>query len=445
MNTHSWASEHRPPLAQAGREDYDGSHNERKAGLQLTRSPKYKWVVAGMAFLSVFAAVGFGRNGYSAILPSMQKGLGFSGAEAGSLTSWNLAGYTVMSLVGGVFASRFGARIVITVGMMVTAAGMLFTAISDGIVSASAARLLTGMANGLVLAPAIALMSGWFRPQQLGAASGIVPAGSSVAMVVVGPVVPAIIAAGGDDGWRLAWYFFAAVTAVVCILALILLRNKPAAAPTPRRDGDAFRLGLKAVFRSGYAWYLGGIYSIQGFAISTYFTFFQKRLTADLGYSDDKAGLLFLVLGAAGIISGVIWGAFSDRLGRGRAIAAMFLLNGVSAGLFAWGPNTFALAASAFLLGSCGINVAAVIGAACADRYGLVLASAALGFVTIFTGAGQALGPYVGGYLEDVFSSLAPAYLLSAGLYVVGAVLALRLRDVPKPRDAALRPAGSEQ
>ena len=46
-------------------------------------------------------------------------------------------------------------------------------------------------------------------------ASGIVTSGSSLALVIAGPVVPLIIAAGGSDGWRLAWYFFAALTFVV--------------------------------------------------------------------------------------------------------------------------------------------------------------------------------------------------------------------------------------
>ena len=76
--------------------------------MRLTRDPRYRWVVAGMAFVSVFAAIGFGRFGYSAVLPSMQKALGLTSAEAGSLASWNQAGYTIMALIGGILASRFG-------------------------------------------------------------------------------------------------------------------------------------------------------------------------------------------------------------------------------------------------------------------------------------------------------------------------------------------------
>jgi sugar phosphate permease len=74
-----------------------------------------------MAFFAVFAAIGFGRFGYSAVLPSMQEALGISSAAAGSLASWNQVGYTVMALVGGILASRFGVRIIVAIGLFVTA------------------------------------------------------------------------------------------------------------------------------------------------------------------------------------------------------------------------------------------------------------------------------------------------------------------------------------
>ena len=65
------------------------------------RGTEYRWAVLGVAFFGVFGALGFGRFGYSAVLPSMQKALGLSSAAAGSLASWNLAGYTVMAAIGG--------------------------------------------------------------------------------------------------------------------------------------------------------------------------------------------------------------------------------------------------------------------------------------------------------------------------------------------------------
>ena len=81
------------------------AHTRRPCGQKAS----YRWVVLGMGFLAVFGALGFGRFGYSAILPAMQKDLGISSAAAGSLASWNLAGYMVMAALGGLLASRFGA------------------------------------------------------------------------------------------------------------------------------------------------------------------------------------------------------------------------------------------------------------------------------------------------------------------------------------------------
>jgi predicted MFS family arabinose efflux permease len=396
--------------------------------MRLTRDPRYRWVVAGMAFFAVLAAIGFGRFGYSAVLPSMQEDLGISSAAAGSLASWNQVGYTVMALVGGILASRFGARVVVTVGLLVTATGMLFTGFAQGLAMASAARLLTGMGNGMVLAPSLALMVAWFEPARLGAASGIVPAGSSLALVVVGPMVPALLDAGGADGWRLVWYVFAAVTLLVALLTVAVLRDRP----YRERHTTLGRLRaveMRAIVRSGHAWLLGLIYFLYGFAFLLFFTFFQKLLTTDLGYSDETAGTLFLILGATGVASGVLWGRVSDGIGRGRTLAIVLLVEAAVALVFALWHSIAALVVGSAVFGLCGLSVPALLGAACGDKYGARMAAASLGFVTAFVGIGQIIGPYVGGALEDAYGSLVPSYLVAAGVFAAAAAVSLLLRD----------------
>ena len=187
--------------------------------MPATRSSAYRWTILAMAFLAAAGAIGFGRFGYSAILPSMQEALGLSGAAAGSLASWNLVGYTTMALAGGLLAARFGPRVVVTIGIVVTAGGMVLTGLADGLAAASAARLVTGMGNGLVLVPAIALMAAWFGAHQLGLASTVVSSGAAFGLVVVGLITPRIIDRGGSDGWRVAWFVFAAIAAVIAVLA----------------------------------------------------------------------------------------------------------------------------------------------------------------------------------------------------------------------------------
>jgi sugar phosphate permease len=357
-----------------------------------------------MAFLGVFGAIGFGRFGYSAVLPSMQKALGISNAAAGSLASWNLAGYTLMAAVGGILASRIGPRKVLTAGMVVTAAGMLLTGLSDGLLGASIGRLVTGVGNGMILVPSISLMTAWFDARRLGFASSIVPTGSSLALIVAGPMVPRIIDFGDAEGWRLAWYFFAGITILLAILNALVQRDRPfdlasmrgqmpvhypRTMPATRTTTTVRRAPrgstsaeLKQILGSRYAWHLGFTYLLYGIAFLAYFTFFQKRLTTDLDYSPGMAGNLFMIVGAGGLIGGVFWGIVSDRVGRRLTITATMLLAGIAGLLFAWEPNVAMLAISAVLFGLTGFTIPGLIGAACGDQFGPLLASTSLGLLT---------------------------------------------------------------
>jgi MFS family permease len=402
----------------------------------LGRSLAYRWVILAVAYLSVFGAMGLSRFGYSAVLPDMEESLGLTGAQAGSLASWNLAAYMLMALMGGFLASRFGPRLVVTAGMLITTAGLLLTGFSDGLAGASAARFLTGLGNGLVFAPSLSLLVAWFPATRLGFASTVVSSATGLGLVVAGPVVPRLLDAAGGS-WRVAWYFFAAVTALMVILTVVFQRNRPqeaALARTPaglerRSLRSELRSDLRSILRSRYTWHMGVIYLLYGFAYVLYLTFFQKRLTADLGFSTESAGDLFLLAGLCSIVVGVFGGVVADRIGRGRALAIVLALQGVGALLFGLRLGTPALVISAVLFGVGVFSVAGLIGAACGDQYGARLVFIALGFVTIFIGLGQALGPYVGGSLEDRFGSLGPSYLLAAGLFALAAVTALFLPD----------------
>ncbi len=399
---------------------------------------RYRWVVLAVSSLAIFGAAGLSRFGYSAVLPEMQTELGLSGAQAGSLASWNLAGYTIMALVGGFLAARFGFRRVVTVGIIVTAIGMTLTGLANGLVWASAARLLTGLGNGVVMAPSIVVLASWFNNRQVGLASAIASAATGLGPMVAGPAVPRIMESAGADGWRIAWYFFAAVAIAMAALTGVAGRDSPGGGRHARaqRDLEKRSIGadLRTVLGSSYAWHLGVIYLLYGFAYLLYFTFFQKRLTADLGVSSTTAGNLFLIAGALSVVCGVFWGSFSDRVGRGRTLTAIFLSEAVAALLFAFDSGMAGLVISAVIFG-CGVfSVPGLMGAACGDHFDPKIAFASFGFVTFFIGVGQATGPFVGGALEDAFTTLGPSYLVSAGLFVVAAIAAFLLPDARHTR-----------
>ncbi|MCU0288715.1 MAG: YbfB/YjiJ family MFS transporter, partial [Acidobacteria bacterium] len=83
---------------------------------------------------------------------------------------------------------------------------------------------------------------------------------------------------------------------------------------------------------------------------------------------------------------------------------------------------------SAVLFGLCAWSIPTIMAATAGDFVGARLAPAGLGFVTLFFAAGQALGPWAGGYLADLTRSFTVPFILAAGVSLVGGLLALGLK-----------------
>jgi sugar phosphate permease len=397
----------------------------------------YAWLVLAVGTLVVFGALGLARFGYTMVLPAMQIGLGLSNTHAGGLATANLIGYLAMSVLGGALAARYGPRIVITAGLGVAAASMLMTGLADGFASAAFWRALTGIGSGASNVPVIGLLAAWFVQRRSGLAAGIGVTGSSIALIVLGLLVPSVLSAYGPNGWRMCWFIFAGLTCALSVLAYTVLRNCPSEVGLlpMGASSDSHPVSVKLrelnwgkVYRSGVVWHLGFIYIAFGFSYIIYMTFFTKYLIAEGGYSQEAAGRLFMLMGWLSLFCGLIWGWVSDILGRKTALAIVYVIQATAFAMFAVWPVSAGFMLSAALFGLSAWSIPAIVAAACGDILGPRLAPAGLGFVTLFFGIGQAAGPSVAGSIADAFHSLAPALLLAAGVALTGAVGSLFLR-----------------
>ena len=85
---------------------------------------------------------------------------------------------------------------------------------------------------------------------------------------------------------------------------------------------------------------------------------------------------------------------------------------------------------SAVFFGLTAWSIPTIMAATAGDYVGPRLAPAGLGFITLFFGIGQALGPGIGGYLADITKSFQGPFLLAVGVSILGAILSLRLRRI---------------
>jgi MFS family permease len=410
-----------------------------KGSAQAAGRVHYGFVVLGMSVLVVTGALGFARFGYTMILPGMKEGLGLSYTEMGLLATGNFIGYLLFALTGGFLAARFGPRLVISLSLALVGATMLLTGLANSFVSALALRTLTGVGSGGSNVPVMGLLSAWFAPQRRGLASGAAVGGSSLGLFITGPLVPAIVAAYGSEGWRYSWYFLGVAVVVLGLLSYVLLRNRPkekglAPLGTTSESGlsqsqmSAAVLLWGSVYRSRVLWRLGAIYFAFGFSYIIYATFFATYLIREGNWTQAAAGGLWAQIGLISVVSGLIWGAVSDRWGRRLGLSLVFALQGLSFLTFAVLPSVAGFYLSALLFALTAWSIPAIMAAACGDYLGPRLAPAALGFITLIFGIGQAIGPGVGGAIADLTGSFRLAFLVAAAAALAGALGSLTLR-----------------
>ncbi|MBN2443186.1 MAG: MFS transporter [Spirochaetales bacterium] len=419
-----------------------------------TKKLHYGWIILFIGLLTVTGSLGFARFGYTVILPDMKDGLSLSEIQAGDLATGNMIGYLILALFCGILASRFGPRFVIGGSMIIISLSMFITGISPDYFTALLSRILTGMGSGGANVPIMGLIAAWFVTKKRGLAAGIAVSGSSVGLLITGFSIPYILKSFPVDGWRISWFLLSGLTFLFALFCLFLLRNKPEEMklqPVGTESGaltDGDNRGAKAkvsglqwslIYNSPSVWHLACIYILFGFSYIIYATFFVRYLTNEAGFTLEKAGGLWAIIGGASIISGFIWGIVSDKLGRKYGLGIVFFLQSLCFTIFGlWkAPSGYIISSILFALTAW--SIPAIMAAAAGDAVGSRLAPAALGFLTLFFGIGQALGPFTGGRIAKITGSYSLAFIIAGGAALVGGIASLFVRETHKsnPQNAA--------
>jgi len=397
----------------------------------------YAWIILAVGVLGVTGALGLGRFGYTVILPSMKEGLNLNYTQMGLIGTANLIGYLIFSLLGGFFASRFQPKIVIVISLTVETLTLYLTGMVTGFFGVLLARAVTGMGSAGANVPIMGLASAWFSPLRRGLAAGILVAGSGIGVLFTGLFIPGIISSHGADGWRFAWYNLALLTLLITFLCQLIIKNSPSEvglcpfgteekSPVPPNSPEDIKWAK--VYKNRSLWQLGFVYFAFGFSYIIYATFFSAHTMRAGNLNQAAAGAIWSVVGLISLVSGVIWGGISDKIGRQMALFMVFLLHAFSYFVFAISTTKTGFYISALAFGVSAWSIPSIVAAFAGDLVGAKLAPAALGKVTVTFGIGQALGPYVAGFLTDTYDTFSYAFLLAALVAFGGGIGALFLK-----------------
>jgi MFS family permease len=400
----------------------------------------YAWVIAATGCLVTILAHGFGRMSYSVILPSMKDGLVLSYTQLGSIATGNFIGYLCLAIVGGFLAARFGVRRVVFVSLVVIGVSLFLTGLANSFLFAFFMRLVSGAGNGGAYVPIMALPAAWFVMKRRGLATGIVSAGIGCGLFLSGIMLPPVISAFGRQGWRYAWFMLGIIVFVLAFVCFAFLRDNPKEkhlglyggegqeGPGPSGPRVTLFSAFKDIVVQPEIWKLGGVYFMYGFSYIIYLTFFVAYLTREMQVPAVTAGRIFGVLGIFSIFCGVIYGWVSDVVGRRYGSMIAYLTLAFSYLVLAFWKDYTGFYLSAAVFGIAAFSIPVIMAAAAGDAVGGRLAPAGLGFITLFFGIGQALGPVVGGYIKDATGTFTYAFLLSMVVSLAGGAGSLILK-----------------
>jgi OFA family oxalate/formate antiporter-like MFS transporter len=150
-----------------------------------------------------------------------------------------------------------------------------------------------------------------------------------------------------------------------------------------------------------------------------------------------QAAIDFAVIGAAvclPIFNGagrIIWGQVSDRIGRRKALIAMFAFQAfMMAAFFYTTSNPYLFYVVAALIGfNFGGNFA-LFPCACADSFGAENLGLNYGFLFTSYGIGGIVGPILAGQVQDAGLSFLYAFIPAAIMCIIAATLAIIYRDI---------------
>ena len=255
-----------------------------------------------------------------------------------------LAVYGGMQIPIGVLLDRFGSRPIMTIGMLLMAAGQLTMALSPSIGVAIIARVLLGAGDAAIFPAVLRLVATWF-PAQRGPLmvqfTGILgQAGQLIALVPVAALLHA-------TSWSITFGSIAGLGVLFTILVALVIRNHPAergADVTVNTDTGVIRVVTSAI-DTGVGIRAAWAHPGTRLAFWSHFTtpfagtafvllWGMPFLTAAQGLDSAHAAGIISVYVVAGMAMGPIIGDLSRRLPNHRSLALVLPAVGVQ--MAAW-------------------------------------------------------------------------------------------------------------
>lgn len=401
----------------------------------------YGWVIVGVAFVTVGLGV-TARTAFSLLFPPIVDEFGWDHGLAAGAFSFGFMVSALLSPIVGRLMDRHGPRLVIEIGVLLTAAGLTTAALIERPwqLYLTLGVLVGGGTNCMTFTAQSQYLPNWFVRRR-GLAISIAFSGAGLAAVVLLPWLQSIIQ---HEGWRTSCWKLGFLILVILLPVNLLVRGRPEDIGS-RPDGDSTagdrttgRRSANIVdptwastewtcaraIRTARFWWVAAGYFCGGF-VWYQVQVHQTKYLIEVGFEPIQAAWALGLVAVVAIPGQISLGALSDRAGRevvwtlvcmGFAICYGALL------ALGNGPSEILLYVMVISQGLLGYAMTAVMGPIVAEIFEGPHYGSIFGLMTVALVGGGAAGPLVAGLVHDVTGRYVSAFVISILLCAVSAV-----------------------
>jgi MFS family permease len=410
--------------------------------IQAVKANPQGWMIVLVCFfaLSVVSAT---RASIGLVTPSIEADLGWSRGFISSVAAYSLITMAVAAPFVGNLLDRYGPRIILTVGLTVTAAGLISCAFVDQPWHFMGSfALLAGLGYGTVAKSMVSATVAGYFDENRGLAIGVSAAGSTAGQLAL---LPALAVAMTAMGWRWGYVYLGLACLILIPFVWLLIGDKKPILRGGKTSavpgGLSQRLGF--IFRNRTFLLLLVSYSICGFTTAGVIETHLIPYVQSCGLPITVGAYAYGVLAAFNMAGMALAGYLSDKFNRPMLLAGVYALRGVSFILLMMVPayNAPALFLFAVMFGIFDYSTIPLTTSIVSTHVGMRVMGLALGLLGAFHAAGAAAGAFLGGVLYDLFQQYQWVWIISIALAMLAAVCAIAIREDREGVEARLKPA----
>lgn len=397
------------------------------------------WMVLLLTCGLALTSIGITINASGVFYTPVSESLGVLRGTFALQSTLTLIATGVISLSVPKILKKYSFKKVLFIGVLAAGLATIGMAFSQSILLFYILGAIRGLATGLFGPVTLTMIvNGWFEKHH-GLATSLVLGCSGIGGALFSPLFASLI---GSIGWEKSYIVMGILMVLLCVPAILVPFTMDAREegllPYGYREkapvsGEAAvrRKGKQEIVTSSFlALFVLSVLHTAVTGVPHHFPGFAQSI----GYS-AALGATMLSAGMVGnIISKLVIGYLSDRLGIFKANTIMIAVNVLSIFLLLAGLNAGALLVSSFLFGSV-FSVAAVgITLLTRELFGVENYGKVFPVISFATNIGGALSLSIVGYIYDFTGSYTNAFLISLVIHAVDLVLLAFLARKAKAR-----------